>query len=95
MALRQWLEGRATSGKPAGARADLAAGSSRWWSCSIRFTRVREWIVSKSVSGRHAANQVPSRFAIRKSHRRFFQDYFVDGMTDALITNLTSSGLCA
>ena len=88
MALRQWLEGRPDKRKtwlvPALILLLVLAMMG-----AQKITRVREWIDSKKAVG--APQQIKSLAVLPFENLTgdSSQDYFVDGMTDALITNLT------
>ena len=59
---------------------------------SLRVTRVREWVLGQSSAG--AVRQIKSLAVLPLENLTgdTSQEYFVDGMTDALITNLTKLG---
>jgi serine/threonine protein kinase/tetratricopeptide (TPR) repeat protein len=58
----------------------------------LRVTRGREWIAGKSSGGMQREIKSLAVLPLENLTGDSAQDYFVDGMTDALITNLTKLG---
>ena len=91
-ALSRRLEGRAARRKALLAPALVVVFCGLVVFASMRFTRIRDWVFGQSSAG--AVRQIKSLAVLPLENLTgdSGQEYFVDGMTDALITNLTKLG---
>ena len=90
--LRGRLEARATKRKALLVPALVVVFVTLVLSASMRVSRVREWIVGSQLASMPREIKALVVLPLENLTGDSRQEYFVDGMTDALITNLTKLG---